>query len=183
MTMLAESEDASPDLSQEVEAARAPPPGEESAPINPAPHEHDDAEVPSFRPLSRRPTDAPKTSEKASLWKERSDGCAIATSDSRATARSSIGAGAVAKRVDGTPGEVPYIVSPGCYLERACRTDETARGRPGGAHCDVGGESSVGPRYFERTCDITTRCQRRTSRCVHALNRRRRPSRVVRSCQ
>jgi hypothetical protein len=107
----------SPDLSQEDEASKAPSPVAECAPINPAPHEHDYAELPSFRPLSRRPTDAPKTSEKASLREEQSDGRAIVTSNPRAIACSSIGAGAVAKRVDGPLDEgsryrVPGLVEP-----------------------------------------------------------------------
>jgi hypothetical protein len=94
----------SPDLSQEDEGTRAPSPAEECAPINPASDEHDHAEMPSFRPLSPPPTDA-TASERASLSKEQLDGCAIVTSNPRAIARSSIGAGAIAKLVDGTPGE------------------------------------------------------------------------------
>jgi hypothetical protein len=115
----------SPDLLQEDEGTGPPSPGQESAPINPMPHDHDHAEVPSFRPLSDRPTDAPKASERASLSKERSNGRAIVTSNPRAIARSSIAAGAIAKLVDGTPGEgsldrVPGLVGPRRHVLLLC---------------------------------------------------------------
>jgi hypothetical protein len=101
-----------PDLTQEDEAGSAASLSDEGTPAD-----HDCAEAPSFRPLSCRPADSPETSEKASLWKERSDVLAIATPDPRALARSSIGAGAAAKRVDRTPDEgrlnrVPRFVGP-----------------------------------------------------------------------
>jgi hypothetical protein len=111
-----------PDLSQEDEASSAAASGDEGAPADPEPYDHDRAEVPSFRPLSRRPTDSP---EKASLWNERSDVLAIATPEPRAVARSSIGPGAVAKRVDRTPDEgrlnrVPGFVGPSQRILLLC---------------------------------------------------------------
>jgi hypothetical protein len=115
----------SPDLSQADEAGSAASLGGEGGQVDPAPYGHDHAEVPSFRPLNCRPADSPETSEKASLWKERSDVLAIATPDPRALARSSIGAGAVGKRVVRTPDEgrlhrVPGLVGPSQRILLLC---------------------------------------------------------------
>jgi hypothetical protein len=115
----------SPDLSQEDEAARAASPGDECAPVDSAPNDHDPAEAPSFRPLRRPPTDASETSEKASHWKERLDVRAIMTSDPRAVASSSIGAGTVAERparaqVEGLQNRVPGLVGPSRHILLLC---------------------------------------------------------------
>jgi hypothetical protein len=115
----------SPDLSQEDEAAGTASPGDECAPVDPAPNHHDPDEVPSFRPLKRRPADASEISEKPSLLKARSDVRAIVTFDPRAIARSAIGAGAVAKRAVRAPDEdppncVPRLLSPSRHILLLC---------------------------------------------------------------